>query len=77
MFWETCIVPELRFFEEKLKETLLPMFGDPSLIAEFDTSSIEALRESESERARRMHIYVSAGIMTVEEARGQLGLPAA
>ena len=77
MFWETCIVPELRFFEEKLKETLLPMFGDPSLTAEFDTSSIEALRESESERARRMQIYVSAGIMTVEEARGQLGLPAA
>lgn len=77
MFWETCIVPELRFFEEKLKETLLPMFGDPALTAEFDTSSIEALRESESERARRMQIYVSAGIMTVEEARGQLGLPAA
>ena len=76
MFWETCIVPELRFFEEKLQETLLPMFGDPSLTAEFDTSSIEALRESESERARRMQIYVSSGIMTVDEARSQLGLPA-
>lgn len=74
MFWETCIVPELRFFEEKLTENLLPMFGDGSLVAEFDTSSIEALRESESERARRIQIFVSGGIMTPDEARAELGL---
>ena len=74
MFWETCVVPELRFFEEKLTENLLPMFGDGSLMAEFDTSSIEALRESESERARRIQIYVSEGIMTPDEARAELGL---
>ncbi len=76
MFWETCIVPELRFFEEKLTQHLLPMFGDGSLAAEFDTSSIEALRESESERARRIQIYVSEGIMTPDEARAELGLSA-
>ena len=74
MFWETCVVPELRFFEEKLNQSLLPMFGDSSLMAEFDTSSIEALRESESERARRIQIYVSEGIMTPDEARAELGL---
>ena len=74
MFWETCVVPELRFFEEKLTENLLPMFGDNSLMAEFDTSSIEALRESESERARRIQIYVSEGIMTQDEARAELGM---
>ena len=74
MFWETCVVPELRFFEEKLTANLLPMFGDGSLMAEFDTSSIEALRESESERARRIQIYVSEGIMTPDEARAELGL---
>ena len=76
MFWETCVVPELRFFEEKLTENLLPMFGGDSLTAEFDTSSIEALRESESERARRIQIYVSEGIMTPDEARAELGLGA-
>ena len=75
MFWETCIVPELRFFEEILQEHLLPMFGDRSLIAAFDTSQIEGLRESETERARRIQIYVKAGIMTKQEARSQLGLP--
>ena len=48
MFWETCVVPELRFFEEALRERLLPMFGEPGLWAEFDTSNIEALRESET-----------------------------
>ena len=74
MFWETCVVPELRFFEEKLTENLLPMFGEGSLMAEFDTSSIEALQESESERARRIQIYVSEGIMTPDEARAELGL---
>ena len=74
MFWETCVVPELRFFEEKLTESLLPMFGDSSLIAEFDTTSIEALRESESERAKRIQIYVSEGIMTPDEVRADLGL---
>ena len=74
MFWETCVVPELRFFEEKLTANLLPMFGDNSLMAEFDTSSIEASRESESERAKRIQIYVSEGIMTPDEARAELGL---
>ena len=74
MFWETCVVPELRFFEEALRERLLPMFGEPGLVAEFDTSNIEALRESETERARRIRMYVSAGVMTVEEARGEVGL---
>ncbi len=75
MFWETCVVPELRLFEETLNERLLPMFGDHSLEAEFDTSQVEALRESESEKARRVRIYVSSGVMTVDEARQELGLP--
>ena len=74
MFWETCIVPELRFFEEKLTESLLPMFGDRSLMAEFDTTNIEALRESESERAKRIQMFVSSGVMTIDEARAELGL---
>ena len=74
MFWETCVVPELRFFEEKLTANLLPMFGDVSLMAEFDTTRIEALRESESERAKRIQIYVSSGVMTPDEARAELGL---
>ena len=74
MFWETCIVPELRFFEDTLREQLLPMFGDRSLTAEFDTTQIEGLRESESERAKRIQIYVSEGIMTTEEARAEIGL---
>ena len=74
MFWETCIVPELKFFEEALRERLLPMFGESSLVAEFDTSNIEALRESETEHARRISMYVSAGVMTVEEARAEVGL---
>ena len=62
--------------KEAFQERLLPMFGDPTLVAEFDTSEIEALQESESERAKRLQTYVSEGIMTTDEARAELGLPA-
>ena len=38
----------------------------------FDVGAIEALREND--RASRRTAYVRAGIMTVDEARGELGL---
>ena len=56
--------------------TVRPQDVRPSLVAESDTSEIEALRESESERAKRLQIYVSEGIMSTDEARAELGLPA-
>ena len=37
--------------------------------------AIEALRENENDRASRRTAYVQAGIMTVDEARAELGLP--
>ena len=41
----------------------------------FDVGAIEALRENENDRASRRTSYVQAGIMTVDEARAELGLP--
>ena len=76
VFWEDRIVPQLRFYEEALNQRLLPTLGDPSLFVEFDTSAIEALRESENDKARRRQTYVSAGIMTVNEVRKEMNLPA-
>ena len=75
VFWEDTIVPQLRFYQEALNHWLVPALGDPSLYVEFDTSVIEALRESENDKAKRRQIYVNAGIMTVNEVRREMNLP--
>ena len=75
VFWEDTIVPQLMFYQEVLNQRLLPYLGEPSLYVEFDTSVIEALRESENDKARRRRLYVSAGILTVDEVRQEMNLP--
>ena len=40
----------------------------------FGLSDIEAAQESQSEQAERLGSLVESGIMTVEEARAELGL---
>ena len=74
-FWEDSIIPQLTFYQEALQQMLLPNFGDPSLFVEFDLSVVEALQESENDKAKRRQMYVSSGIMTVNEIRHQMGLP--
>lgn len=75
VFWEDTMVPQLKFYEEALEHMLVPRFGDPRLFVEFDLSAIEALQESENDKARRWQLYVSSGIMTVDEVRRELNLP--
>ena len=75
VFWEDTIVPQLMFYTEALNQRLLPSIGEPSLFVEFDTSVVEALREGENDKARRRQMYVSAGIMTVNEVRREMNLP--
>ncbi len=75
IFWEDTIVPQLRFFQETLNQKLIPLLGEPGLFVEFDTSVIEALRESENDKASRRQKYVSAGIMTIDEVRAEMNLP--
>ena len=75
LFWEDTIVPQLMFYQEALTHRLLSQLGDPRLHVEFDLAAIEALRESENDKARRRQTYVSAGIMTVDEVRQEMNLP--
>lgn len=75
VFWEDTVVPQLAFYQEALNQRLLPNIGEPSLYVEFDTSVIEALRESENDKARRRQMYVSAGILTADEVRQDMNLP--
>ena len=74
VFWEDTIVPQLGFYEEALNAGLMPGLGDGTLRAGFDVSGVEALRETENDRAKRRIGYVKAGIMTAEEVREEMGL---
>ncbi len=74
VFWEDTIVPQLGFYEEALNAGLMPGLGDGTLRARFDVSGVEALRETENDRAKRRIGYVKAGIMTAEEVREEMGL---
>ena len=74
VFWEDTIVPQLGFYEEALNAGLMPDLGDGTLRARFDLSEVEALRETENDKAKRRIGYVKAGIMTAEEVREEMGL---
>ena len=69
LFWEDTVTAQLAFYTEA------PHFGDDSLTLEFDLSGVEALKESEENKAKRRNIYVKAGIMTVDEVRREMNLP--
>ena len=75
LFWEDTVSSQLAFYQEALRQQLLPHFGDDSLTVEFDLSGVEALKESEENKAKRRSIYVKAGIMTVDEVRREMNLP--
>ena len=75
LFWEDTIMAQVAFYEDALRRQLLPHFGDDSLAVEFDLSGVEALKESEENKAKRRSIYVKAGIMTVDEVRREMDLP--
>ncbi len=75
MFWEDTIVPQTVFYEEAIQEHLLPRFPE-DLVADFDLSAIEALQEDEAAKATRRTQYVNSGIMSVNEVRFEMGLPA-
>lgn len=77
IFWEDTIVPQLAFYRDALQHRLLPNLGvDVSgLSVDFDLTAVEALQESEQERAGRLQGYVKAGIMSVNEVRQELKLP--
>ncbi|MFW6174211.1 MAG: phage portal protein [Chloroflexota bacterium] len=76
--WRNTIVPELGLLEDAVNRTLSPLFGQgagETLEARFDLSAIEALQESEGERVERQVKLLEAGVLTVNEARAERGLP--
>lgn len=76
IFWEDTISAQLALYEDAMQRYLLPHFGDSALTVKFDLSGVEALKESEENKANRRRLYVETGIMSVDEVRREMGLPA-
>lgn len=79
-FWEKTIVPKMRKLEQKLNNSLVPMFGQQGsdggrVFVRFDTSAVEALKENEDVKSQVQERLVRAGIMTINEIRRLENLP--
>ena len=74
-YWEDTIIPQLAWYAEQLTTQYLPHFDDTEgLFFVFDTSDIPAMQEVELTRTERLQKAVGTPIMTINEARKQLGL---
>ena len=73
--WRNTIIPELKMLEDGINHRLVPHFQQfpNELVVRFNLSDVEAVQESQSDRADRLATLVSAGIMSVAEARRELG----
>ena len=72
--WRNTIIPELKMLEDGINHRLVPHFArfPNEVTVRFNLSDVEAVQESQSDRAERLATLVSAGIMTVQEARREL-----
>ena len=75
MFWRNTILPEMRFLEEQINRMFLPRLGYSDLVAQFDASAIEALREDENSRVTREMQMLDRGVLTINEVRRSRNLP--
>ncbi len=74
--WRNTIIPELKMLEGGINHRLAPHFAQfpNELVVRFNLSEVEAVQESQSDRADRLATLVSSGIMSVAEARRELGV---
>jgi len=70
-FWQETIIPEATQLEAAVNEQLFEPLG---LQFEFLTGLIEALQQDEAEKADAVTSLYEAGIITLAEAREQMGL---
>jgi HK97 family phage portal protein len=75
-FTETKLIPLWRSITAALTIQLLPDFiSDASTVIEFDLSDVRALATDEDALALRLKTLIEAGIISVDEARAEIGLP--
>jgi hypothetical protein len=73
-FTEDTLIPLWRSVAATITLQLLPDFTrDRTMLVDFDTDEVRALAADENAKAIRLQGLVAAGILTVDEARAELG----
>lgn len=73
-FTEMKLVPTWRSIADTVTMALAPDFtSSRDVVAAFDLDDVRALQADEDARAARLQVYVSAGILDVDEARAEIG----
>jgi len=72
-FWNLTLIPECNYFEKKLEEEFFTRFGI-KMNAEFDTSELWEMQADEEMLSNRLRMDVTAGVMTINEARELRGM---
>lgn len=76
-FWRSCIVPRLCRIESGLNRGLAAyLFGEGTTAFEFNLKEVVALQEDKAAQAEYLKKMVESSVMTPNEARAVLGLPA-
>jgi HK97 family phage portal protein len=74
-FTETKLLPLWKSIAADLTLQLVPDFtSDPDVCVEFDTSEVRALADDQNALALRLKTLVETGIISVDEARAEIGL---
>jgi phage portal protein BeeE len=68
----TAVIPRANIFIEAFNKQLVPDYGD-NLKLEIDKNQIELLQESQNEMYDRVIKAFDAGLLSVGEARSELG----
>jgi HK97 family phage portal protein len=77
MFTEQKLIPLWRSMAAEITLQLVPDFAsDTSTLVDFDTSEVRALADDQSAQAERLKLLVETGILTIDEARAELGYEA-
>jgi HK97 family phage portal protein len=75
-FWQFTLIPEIKYFEDKLQKDFFQRFGLENMRGEFDLDSIAELQVNDEEMHNRLRMDVQAGLLTINEAREQMGMDA-
>lgn len=75
-FWRQCVIPRLKRIESGLNKGLFSdVLGEGKFVIEFNLKDIAALQDDKQEVASYLSTLVQSSILTVNEARAQIGQP--
>ena len=73
IFWEDTMMPKLKKMENVINSFLIQPY-DSNLVARFDMSVVEALKENEKLKSETDEVLTRSGIKTINEVRAERGM---